>query len=62
MVMNGDTMKTRRRRVLAGVAAAGGATVIGACQMPGQVSAPRMDEREVTVTYLTDWTSAARGE
>jgi multiple sugar transport system substrate-binding protein len=37
--------------------------VIAACQMPGQATAPRPEERAVTLTYLTDWASnAVRGE
>ena len=49
-----------RRTVLA--TALVGTGVLAACQMPGQTTAPRMDEKEVTLTYLTDWTSGARGE
>jgi Bacterial extracellular solute-binding protein len=52
----------RRREVLAATAATAGAGVLAACQAPGQSAAPRLDEREVTLTYLTDWTSGARGE
>jgi ABC-type glycerol-3-phosphate transport system substrate-binding protein len=52
----------RRREVLAASAATAGAGVLAACQAPGQSAAPRLDEREVTLTYLTDWTSGARGE
>src|SRR5687768_1458734 len=50
-----------RRRVLAGGAGLAGAT-LAACQGPGQTEAPRLDAREVTLTYLTDWTGGARGE
>ena len=52
----------RRREVLAATAATAGAGVLAACQVPGQSASPRLDEREVTLTYLTDWTSGARGE
>jgi multiple sugar transport system substrate-binding protein len=47
-----------RRRLLASAAALSGGA-IGACQMPGQTAAPRMDERDVTLTYLTDWANNA---
>jgi multiple sugar transport system substrate-binding protein len=36
-----------------------GAGLLGACQFPGQTVAPRMDERNVTLTYLTDWANNA---
>jgi multiple sugar transport system substrate-binding protein len=42
-----------------------GSLVVGgvvACAVPGQTVAPSMDERDVTLTYLTDWTGGARGE
>jgi ABC-type glycerol-3-phosphate transport system substrate-binding protein len=55
-----DYRSTRRTMLI--VASSGSTGVISACQMPGQTSAPRMDEREVTLSYLTDWTSGARGE
>ena len=51
-----------RRNVLSATIATAGVGALAACQMPGQSAAPRMDEREVTLTYLTDWTSGARGE
>lgn len=52
---------TRRRMLGTGgtLAAAG---TLAACAMPGQTVAPRMDEREVTLSYLTDWASGARGD
>ena len=58
-----QTSRTRRNVLSATIATAtAGVGALAACQAPGQSAAPRMDEREVTLTYITDWTSGARGE
>lgn len=54
-----DRVRRTRRVVLRRGPALASAGVLAACQMPGQTAAPRMDERDVTLTYLTDWANNA---
>ena len=56
--MEDGARRTRRTALRAGAAAAS-AGVLAACQVPGQTAVPRMDERDVTLTYLTDWANNA---
>src|SRR5688572_581420 len=49
-----------RRRVLGGTLLAGPA-VLAACAGPG-AGAPAVEAKEVTLTYISDWSSGVRGE
>ncbi len=49
---------SRRQAMLGNLGLVMSAGAIAACQVPSQTAAPRMDEREVTLSYLTDWTGA----
>ena len=54
--------RSSRRAALrtgATLAGAAGAVGVAACGLPGQQSAPRMDAKDVTLTYLTDWANNA---
>jgi multiple sugar transport system substrate-binding protein len=53
---------TRRRVVNRGVALAAGSGVLAACEMPGGASAPAAAAKEVTISYVTDWSGTPRGD
>ena len=57
--MEDGARRTRRTALRAGAAAAS-AGVLAACQVPGQTAVPRMDERDVTLTYPADADIAER--
>jgi multiple sugar transport system substrate-binding protein len=53
---------TRRSALGSGAALLSGAGVLAACAAPGSGPAPVAEARDVTLTYVTDWSSGTRGE
>ena len=55
---------TRRQglRAAAILGSAGAATAVGACALPGTASAPPPAARDVTISYVTDWSGSPRGD
>ena len=51
-----------RARVLSGGAVLAGGAVAAACAAPGAPPAAAPSAREVTISYVTDWSGGARGE
>ncbi|MBI3972406.1 MAG: extracellular solute-binding protein [Chloroflexi bacterium] len=68
--MMGQTLDPRqgdrqmsRRRAFAHAATIAAAGVLSACQLPGQAGEEtRPEAKEVTLTYVTDWSGGVRGE
>jgi multiple sugar transport system substrate-binding protein len=64
--MFGQPLQQRTRRAglraAAHLGSAGAATAIGACALPGTASAPPPTARDVTISYVTDWSGSPRGD
>ena len=52
--------QTRRQVLRAGVTASAAGGVLAACAMPGSETAPQLSAKEVTITYVSDWSASPR--
>jgi len=51
-----------RRHALRSAATLGATTALGACAVPGAAPAPPPAAKDVTITYVTDWSGSPRGD
>ena len=56
------TLWTRRRSLRASAALAGGNAALAACAAPGGGGAPAPVAKDVTISYVTDWSGSPRGD